>query len=101
MLLLQKKLRPGGGINFRIQCFYAKCTTAYKALIDIAIHKTTPCNNGLNPTDTRTILESPAPIRNKVNVNPALAITITHGLTNATAGIYVLAIKARINKPIK
>jgi len=61
--------------------------TAYKAVDDMAIHKTTPCSKGLNPTEAITLRDRPAPIRNKVSVNPALAMVIKYGLTTAIAGI--------------
>jgi hypothetical protein len=44
------------------------------AVTDITIHKITPCNNGRKPTDLRRVRDKPEPIRNKVRVNPALAI---------------------------
>ena len=66
---------------------YAKCITAYSAVVDMAIQSTTPCKNGLKPTEANTVRERPAPIKNKVSVKPAFAIVIKYGPTIETAGI--------------
>ena len=65
---------------------YARCITAYNAVIEIAAHKTTPCNKGLNPTDANILRDKPAPIRNKVNVNPVFAMATIYGLINFITG---------------
>lgn len=60
-----------------------------------------PCASGLNPTDFKTVLFNPAPIRNKVNVKPILATEIKCRAKLLICGKYVLAIIAKIKNPIK
>ena len=74
---------------------------AYKAANDMVTHNNIPCSKGLKQTDSSTVRDKPAPIKNKVSVKPDLAIFIKTGLITATAGMYVLTIMARINNPIK
>jgi len=50
-----------------------KCITAHKATTDITTHRVNPCTNGFTPTDFKTEADNPAPIKNKVTVNPILA----------------------------
>ena len=53
------------------QC--VRTVTLQRAAAAIIIHKTMPCINGLKPTDCNTLRDKPQPMRNSVNVKPALA----------------------------
>ena len=44
-----------------------------RELTEIIIQSITPCSSGLTPTVFKTFLDSPAPIRKSVTVNPTVA----------------------------
>lgn len=52
----------------------------------IKIQRKIPCNRGFTPTDFKVFMFKVAPIRNKVMVNPILAMPTICGATIAVSG---------------
>ena len=55
-----------------------------RELIEIIVHKITPCIKGFTPTFFKTSLDRPAPIKNNVNVKPIVEILTNSGERSST-----------------
>lgn len=69
--------------------------------MEIQIHRRIPSSIGFQPADFIFSVDSPVPIKNKVNTNNDLDIVVTPSVIADGMGIYVLMTIAKTNRKIK